>query len=416
MKLLAPPLFALALLGPLSVAAQTPPAAAPASAPVLAVRAEVRTALQAAIEQHRGGKAGDALATIDKAIAELKTPPSPVETAFLQRTRGLLLLQLEQYPAAVTALQAALAADVLPAADKLQMTEALMRAQFQAKNYPAAVAAGRQAATLGSTWNGLAPLLTRALFLANDFAGTTQHIEQRLQARTPVGEEDLRILATSYTRIKDEAGYTRTLERLMREHPKAEYWPDLLARAARQPGWQARHDIDHFRLRLVVDAMDEANDYLVLADLAGRAGLPAEALAALEAGYAKGVLGKGSGAAEHQKMRAQYTKLAGEDRANLTGGTLRPPSAADARAAATTLTTGAALVAVGQAERGLEYMKAALGGPLPDPAQAQLQYAVALHRAGRTAEAAKLFETLSGHETLGMLSRLWVIALNPKKG
>jgi len=416
MKLLAPPLVALALLAPFLAPAQTPAAAPAASAPVLSVRAEVRTALQAAIDLHRGGKAGEALATLDKAIAELKTPATPVETAFLQRTRGLLLLQLEQYPASVTALQTAIAADVLPAADKLQMTEALMRAQFQAKNYPAAVEAGRQAGALGSSWTGLAPLLTRAYFLASDFAGTARHIEERLAKRMPVNEEDLRILATSYTRIKDEDGYTRTLERLMREHPKPDYWPDLLSRAQRQPGWQQRYDIDLFRLRLAVDAMDEANDYLVLADLAGRAGLPAEALAVLEAGYAKGVLGKGSGADEHQKMRTQYTRLAADDRAALTAGSARPPSAADTRSATTTLTTGTALFSIGQTERGLEYMKVAVGGPLPDVAQAQLQYAVALQRAGRAADAAPLFQSLSAHPTLGLMTRLWQIALNPKKG
>ena len=63
----------------------------------------------------------------------------------------------------------------------------------------------------------------------------------------------------------------------------------------------------------------------------------------------------------------------------------------------------------------LELMKAALGGPLPDPAQARLQYAQALQRAGRTAEATEQFKALAGNESLGLLARLWQAALTVKK-
>lgn len=74
------------------------------------------------------------------------------------------------------------------------------------------------------------------------------------------------------------------------------------------------------------------------------------------------------------------------------------------------------MVSAGQSERGLELMKAALAGPLADPAQARLQYAQALHQSGRAAEAAEQFKALSSHESLGLLSRLWQLATAPRKG
>jgi hypothetical protein len=81
--------------------------------------------------------------------------------------------------------------------------------------------------------------------------------------------------------------------------------------------WQDRWDIDFYRLRHLLDQMDEANDYLALADMASRAGLPAEAQQVLDAGWAKGMLGKGPKVAEQQKFRDAVTKQAADDRQSL---------------------------------------------------------------------------------------------------
>lgn len=385
-------------------------AASAASAPTLTVRAEVVAAMREAIELHGAGKAADALARVDKVLAELATP-TPPEIAVLHRTRGLLALQLDKPAEAVRSLELALAQGLLQSADVVLAQDALARAQFALKNYPAALDWARKAIAGGSRSAALPNVVARSLYLSNDFAGAAQALEARLAAGEKLGENDVRILASSYAQAKDDAGYTRTLERLLREHPRPEYWPDLMARAQRQPGWQPRHDIDLYRLRLLVDAMEVADDYLLLADMTSRAGLPVEAEQVLESGYAKGVLGKGPGAAEHQKMRASIARAASEDRQNLPANAARLGAVGDARSAAVALSTGAALVSIGQAERGLELMKAALAGPLADQDQGRLQLAIALHRAGRTPEALEQLRGVATHPTLGLLARLWTTAL-----
>lgn len=396
-------------------AATAPAASAPASAPAPGVRAEVATAVNGAAELQRAGKPADALAAIDKALAALPSP-TPVETAVLQRARGQLASQLDQAAVAVKAFEAAHATNALAAADRLVVEESLALTNFGAKNYAASLDWARKAVANGSQRPGLRPLIVRAAYLAGDWRSTVRELEAQIQAGAKLGDEDLRILASAYDKLKDEAGYTRTLERLLREYPRPEYWGDLLARVPRQPGWQPRLEIDLYRLRMQLDAMDEAEDYLVLADNAARVGLPAEALSVVEAGFAKGLLGKGPQAAEHRKLRTQLTKTAADDRATLQAAAQRAPAAADARQANATLTTGAALVSIGQHERGLEFMRAALGGPLADPAQARLEYALALHRAGRTPEAVDTLRTLGrSNDALGMLARLWAVALAPKK-
>jgi hypothetical protein len=130
----------------------------------------------------------------------------------------------------------------------------------------------------------------------------------------------------------------------------------------------------------------------------------------LDAGFAKGVLGKGSGAAEQQKLRAAVSKQANDDRKSLSAAGSGAPQVADARSAMLTFNTGAAMVAAGQAERGLELMKAALGGPLQDPMQARLQYGQALTQAGRTADAAEQFKIVGAADGIGLLARLWSAA------
>lgn len=391
------------------------PAASAASAPAFAVRAEVGAALNQTVELFRGGKAAEAKARLEQAQAGIQNL-QPAEVTVMHRIRGLLEMQLEQHAAAVKSFESALAVGAQTPQDALQCRESLARVHFNLKAYPAAAEAARQAQAAGSKAPAVQSVLVRSTYLQNDHAGTIKLLEAQQQRDGKLAVDDLRLLASAYGQVKDEANYVRLAELLLRDHGRSEYWPDLMSRVQRQAGWQPRWDIDVYRLRLQLDLMDEADDYLVLADMASKAGLPAEAQKVVDAGYAKGLLGKGSRAAEHDKLRAAVTRQANDDRQSLSATAARPPALGDARAASNTFTTGAALVSAGQAERGLELMKAALGGPLPDVAQARLQHAQALAQAGRAAEAVEAFKAVAGHEQLGLLARLWTLAVAPKKG
>ena len=420
MKLIPPLLIALSLVAPAGVAlAQAAaPAASAASAPANAVRQEVYVAMQAVQELFKTNQWAPALARVDQALAQTATP-SPYETAVMQRARGLVLLQLQRVADALPALEAALATNALTKEEQLQLQAPLARGHFQVKNYPAALEWMRRAVAAGNNWAGLPAVRARAVYLSGDYPGAVREFESVVNAytTTPPPDEDLRLLASAYSQVKDFVGYTRVLERLMRDYPRPEYWADMLARVPRVPNWQARWDVDIYRLRLQVGEMKEAADYVELAELANKAGLPVEAQQVMEAGYAKGLLGSGSGAAEHQKLRITVSKLADDDRKNLATPPAKPPTIADGRSAATALSTGFALVTVGQTDRGLELMKAAVASPqIADAAYGRLQLALALQRAGRTAEALEGFKALGTHEGLGLLARLWVIALTPKKG
>ncbi|WP_326543573.1 tetratricopeptide repeat protein [Pseudorhodoferax sp.] len=405
------------LSAPVATHAQTQaaaPAASAASAPAYAVRPALAASLNQAVDQFRGGKVAEAKALVDRTLATTTTP-QPAETTVIQRLRGLLALQLGQTDEAVKALEAALAVNEQSPQDQLSSEEALARAHFNLKAYPAAAEWARKAQSHGSKAANIQAVLVRATYLQNDYAGTIKLLEAQQQAGT-LPMDDLRILASSYGQLKQDDKYITLIEQLLTEHGRTEYWPDLLSRAPGRPGWQERFDIDLYRLRMQLDMMDEADDYLLLADLTARAGLPAEAQQVLDAGFAKGVLGKGPKAADQQKLRATVTKQAADDRPSLVAAAGRAPAVGDARAAAGTFNTGAALVSAGQHETGLALMKAALAGPVADPDQARLQYGQALARAGKAAEAAEQFKQVGSQQgPLALLGRLWGAAVTPKK-
>lgn len=406
--------LALALAAPGALAQAAAPAAAPASAPTFAVRPEVGAALQQAVELFRAGKLAEARDRIEQAQAAT-ADPQPAERTVMHRLRGLFAMQLDRLSEAAQELESAIGAGAQSPADQLLCMESVARVNFNLKAYKTAAEWARKAQAAGSKSAPVQSVLVRATYLQNDFGGTVQLLEAQEKAVGPLPMDDLRILASAHGQLKNDAPYVRLTERLLVDHGRTEYWPDLLSRVQRQAGWQPRWDIDVFRLRLQLDLMDEADDYLVLADLASKAGLPAEAQKVLDAGYAKGLLGKGSGAAEQQKFRAAMTKQAADDRPSLAAAAGRAPSIGDARAAGATFNTGAAMVSSGMADRGLELMKAALGGPLADAAQAQLQYGQALALAGRAAEADEAFKALAGHDGLGLLARLWRVATSKRK-
>lgn len=418
--LLAPPLACAQQArpaAPATPAAAAPPASAASGAGGVAARIEVVNAVNAAVELSRAKKSAEALSRIEKTLADLPMP-TPTELAVLQRPQGLLLMQLERPADAIKPLEAAHNARVFPPAELRELAGSLTRAHYLTKSYAGVLEWADKAAVDGKRPADLEPLVIRARLFTKDYPGVIRDLEaQEKAAGGKLTEDEIRILVLAYRESGNDAASGRALERLMREFPKADYWPELLSRAERQPGWQQRYDIHLLRLRREVDLMDDPSDYVILADLAGRAGLPAEGQAVIEAGYAKGMLGKGSGAAEHQKLRASLAKQVNDDRASLTASAARAPVVTDARSAAAAMTTGSALVSVGQTDRGLEYMKAALAGPLADPALGRLEYAAALRRAGKNAEAVEVLKPLSEHATFGMLARLWTIALTaPKKG
>ena len=131
----------------------------------------------------------------------------------------------------------------------------------------------------------------------------------------------LRNLAFSQNKVGDTVAYVATLERLAQQYPKTDYWAELISRAERKPGFNGdRLRLDVYRLLRATGNPLEADELADMAQRAQQAGLPAEAQALLDEGFAAGQLGKGKDAAAQQKLREQATRAAAQDRASMAEG------------------------------------------------------------------------------------------------
>jgi hypothetical protein len=94
------------------------------------------------------------------------------------------------------------------------------------------------------------------------------------------------------------------LERLLANNPKVTYWKAVLAVLPQTRTFNDLTTLELDRLKLATGVFDSPRDYMVMAELALEANLPAEARKILAKGSEANILGK-SGDADALSMHAQ---------------------------------------------------------------------------------------------------------------
>jgi len=380
----------------------------PARADEATVRPEVGRPLQAAQELIRAGKYKEAIAR----LKELDAVPNKTaqENFVAERMRGAALAGAGDAEGAAKSLEAVIAANRLPAAEQLRTHEALVGAWYRARDYAKAVAAGQRYLREGGSNPQIRTVIAQAQYLTDDFAGAAKALRSAIEedekaGRTPA-EEQLQLLASCHARLNDNAGYVAALEKLIAHHPKKGYWPDILARIQRNPGFSDRYALDVYRLKFAAGAMRDAADYVDMAQLALQSGEPAESRLVVEEGFSKGVLGTGSDGPRHARLRDLTIKQLAADAKVLDDGEklARSPDAL-ARA-------GYALVMAGQADKGLALMERARdAGGFRYPGEAALHLAQAYRIAGKKDKAIQAFKVVEGKDGAADLARLWLLLI-----
>ena len=406
--------LAVGLMALTSLAQTAAPAAAAASAPT--VRAEIAPPLQAAQQALGEKRFDDALKQL--ALADAVAGKSTYEVSLVERMRFIAAAGLRDWPLALASAEAALATDQIEPALRGSLMDQAANVAYGLKDYPRAASWGRQAlaAGVGSTASRLR--LAQSLYLLGQHADAAKVLDDLAAAQGSAGERaaepQLRLQASNYAKLGDEAGYARMLEALLVVQPKPELWADRLARVTRQPGFDARLKIDVLRLGQRVQAWDQPAVLMELAESALQAGFPHEALAVVDAGYARGVLGQGADAPAHETLRQRLRQQAREDTA------IGAPDAKTlaARAPAVVFATGWNLATSGQPDAGLALMQQALDRGLPAGAdEARLRLASALAAHGKTEQARTLLTALrdARHANgLSDLARLWLLQIAPR--
>lgn len=397
--------------------AQAAPAPASAPAPAASgptLRAEVGKPLQAAQDAVKAGNYKDALARL--AEAEALPGLTPYEVFITQRLKGPAALGAGDLATATTQFEAVLASPLLPAADRAPITETTIKLLLQQKEY--ARTAGWMKTYLADAGVGanseVRKLYPQVLSVLGDHAGVLRELAPQIAAddaaRRSPPEATLRLLAASQSALKDMPAYMTTLERLASSTGKTEYWAELIARAARRDGFaDERLRLDVYRLRRAVGGALDAGELGDMAVRAQQAGLPAEAQALLDEGFAGGLLDKGDNLAADKKLREAAIKAAAQDRATLVESEAGALKGKDGNAA---VNLGLAVSATGAHDRALALMtQGQAKGGLRRPDDAMLHLGLAQWRAGKIDDAQRSFAAVKGTDGVADLARLWGLYL-----
>jgi len=373
------------------------------------VRSEVGKPLQAAQDLIKQQKYKEALAKLHE--AEGVKDLTAYETSILDKLRGIAASGAGDYPTAAKSYEAVIASGRGTPAEQLKLTQAVAGLYYQAKDYPKAITWVNLYITEGGTDPQTSTLLAQAYYLSNDFANAAKALQEQVAAEEhagqPVPESQLQVLANSYAHQDDNAQYQATLEKLVAAYPKHDYWVDLIHRVSARSGFADRLQVDADRLSLAVGTLTTAVQYVEFAELSLQAGLPGEAKAILDKGYAAGILGTGPDAERHKRLRDLATKNAGEDLASLAASEKEAAAQKDGTAL---VNTGLDYVGHGQAGKGVELIEQGLQkGGLKRPDDAKLHLGLAYLAAGQKDKAVQTFKTVQGTDGTADLARLWAL-------
>jgi tetratricopeptide (TPR) repeat protein len=353
--------------------------------------------------------------------AEAIANKTPYETYVLNRMKLSLATATNDEQGMTSALEAILASGKLPQADQANFTQALAGTYFNAKNYPKAIEWYKKAQEISPNADAVNGPLVRAYYLSGDYANSIKIQRPMLEAMEKAGktpsQEDLRLYASAAGKVKDDAAYLWGLEQLASYYPTDDFWTDLVRRGvARKPGFnQDTYITDMLRLEFAAVQKLAPEEYVDLAELALKDGFPTEAKKVMDAGYAAGVLGTGSNAGSHGKLRDRATKEAANDAKNIASG---EASATKSKTGAGLVNLGWAYVTMDQFDKGIGFIEQGIAkGGLKAPDEAKLRLGMAYARAGKKDQAIKTFETVKGSGGAADLAKYWIVLLNhPSQG
>ena len=401
-------------------AQQKTDAPAPAAAPADTVRPELFKLLDpAALKPLMEAKN---YAEVQNRItqAEAIANRTPYEEYVLNRMKISLGSATNNNAMMLPALEGVVNANRLKGNEQAEFIQAIGNTHYNAKDWAKAIEWFKRYQKESTTPEKVRPALVRSYYFSGDYATAKNELlpmiaEMEKAGKTPA-EEDLRLLASASNKVKDDAGYLAGLEKLVAYYPSDDFWTDLLNRGvARQKGFDAQTNmVNVYRLEFAAVKAMAPEEYVDLAELSLRDGFPTEAKKVMEAGYAAGVLGKGSNAKTHAALRDKANKGAADDAKSIAAG---EASAAKAKTGAGLVNLGWAYATMDQGDKGVGFIQQGIAkGGLKNAEEAKLRLGMAQARAGKTADAIKTFEGIKGGGGAGDLAKYWIVLLNQKQG
>ena len=372
------------------------------------VRPEVAKPLQQAGDLLRAGKAKEALAKVREAEAVAGITAGERNT--IDGMKAAAAQRAGDFGTAIQALEAM--AGRASGAQLGQYAEQLANAYAQQRNNAKANEWLQKAIAAGNTGPSVKQLQQYLQSTSGDYGAIGRDAAAAISAAESGGrrpdEGDLLRLADAQQKTGNTNGYVLTLEKLLLNYPKKEYWAAFLGRLPRKSGFSPRYELDVMRLKLATGALTKTEEYMEMAQLSLQAGLPFEAKRIVEQGYKSGVLGTGAEAARHQRLKDLADKQAGESAATL--ARLATEAAAE-KEGDSLVKLGYAHVSAGEVDKGLALIQQGITkGQLKRAEEARLRLGMAQLQSPKSrAQAAQTLRSVKGTDGAAEIARLWTI-------
>ena len=206
-----------------------------------------------------------------------------------------------------------------------------------------------------------------------------------------------------------------TLEKLLYNHPKKDYWAIYLGRMQSKSGFSPRFSLDVMRLKLMTGSLTKTDEFMEMTQLALQAGYPAEGKAIADKGFAAGALGTGAEAERHKRLRDLANKQEIEGKASIEQ---RATAAAGNKDGNDLVQVGYAYATMGQADKGVSLIEQGIAkGGLKRPEDAKLRLGLAMLQTGKNkAKAVQVLRSVQGNDGASDLGRLWALYANTQGG
>lgn len=374
------------------------------------LRPEVGKPLQQAGELLKAGKAKEALAKVREADAAGNK--TATEQLMIDRMRGAAAQRAGDTGAAIAAFESAWNSGKLSGAEQAQIAESLAFAYSQAKNWAKTGEWAQKAKAAGANSAQLNQLIAYVQAQSGDYAAVAKDAAAAVagaeQAGRKPAEDDLLRLADAYQRTNNPGGHAAALEKLVAHYPKKDYWSAYLNNVQRKPGFSSRLGLDVMRLKFANGLITTTDQYMEMAQLALQAGLPDEAKAIVDKGFASGALGAGPEGERHKRLRDLVLKQQAETQAGLAKAEAEAMAAKDGN---DLVKVGSVYASMGQADKGAALIEKGIGkGSLKRPDDAKLRLGWAqLQSSALKAKGLQTLKSVGGTDGTADIARAWAV-------
>jgi len=354
------------------------------------------------------GKAREALAKVRE--AESVGGRNAAEQLTIDRMKAAAAQRAGDSATAIQALESIAGkvsgAELGQVAEQLASTFAQQRNNAKAADW---LAKAQQAGNNGASIRQLQQYLQSA---SGDYGAIAREASAAVAAAEQAGrrpdEGDLLRLADAQQRLS-APGYFGTLEKLLLNYPKKEYWAAYLGRLPRKSGFSPRYELDVLRLRMATGSLSNTAEFMEFAQLSLQVGLPGEARRIVDQGFSSGALGSGAEAARHQRLRDLINTREADLKQKIAGNASEAGNEAKGDAL---VRVGYQYATLGEVETGIKLIEQGIAkGKLQRPDEARLRLGMAQMMSPKTRSAGlQTLRSVRGTDGLAEIARLWTVA------